>query len=1018
MAENKNDPSNLYDEEFMRKREEMFGAASAADEISSGREDEDDSFDEKDEDAFKEGGLFSKFKRSSKNKKKNKHHQEPEHEEKEGYDIFDLEIEPREKAAEKKEKTEAKKEKSSKTEISLEEMAARVLEEAFDSGEDDFDLENENKEVLLFFGDEAEKEEKAEKESFEAPEFFDEIEEASADISEEEKAEEKEAAEVQKDGEEAFEVTEADTAEEEKAEEAEEELSEAVESENSAEVNFSKEETAEEESEMFYIGEDLDDINALLESVGIMPLGSNDSKEKKEEGKKEASSASDEDDSDMKIAQPKKSGGVAAKADEKTRHFGSLKTKSASSAQGEKTEQLILEGYVDEEPFENTSEEEVEANLKSTRKRLIDNFRVLSKSTEDRTILEREGEGKADSSITENVEVAEGEGIFEAIDKAGKKVGAFLKKGERVVKSAQQKAKKEKKKEQIISVQALGKKAKDQSQKKVKQLIALVVLTALMILLGLLSKAYNPGGALDFLFGFGARTYSAINLVLMALCVVFSLDGFKKTVEAFKERYLDEGAGVFFITVCAAIQTLVALIGGLNEEKGFTLYTAFAGFSMICYQYGELSGLSLLQKNLKMIMRAGSLSGIQSVSNKADSAALGQGMDKKGEPNILYATDMNVPKNALSLSQSKVSDEKFYTFSSVAIILAGFVFSLVFSIVKKEASSFATVFAGFVCLCMPIARKVVITKLQEDVNFSLASHGGVVMGFDACDNVGKASAIALDCSDVFEAGVSKFRVVPGSKMAQSDAVVFAAATLKGTRCLLSGCFDDFIRESGIRLPEAEDVQYEERLGYSAWVAARKVLVGNREMLKAHSIECPSEEDEKRYSKGRPVLYVVVEGKIAATFIVNYAATAETRKSVQTFSKTGLVLMLNSAEPSLDEAFAAKKLGADITTVKIISSKGGEILTGYKNNPLIREDNGLLCSKKQKSLVQLANAAHNLCLAEKLALVLEIVGIILGVATLVFCAAMNVSAAFAVLTIIIMQSIWAVANYYVSKTRLK
>ena len=70
--------------------------------------------------------------------------------------------------------------------------------------------------------------------------------------------------------------------------------------------------------------------------------------------------------------------------------------------------------------------------------------------------------------------------------------------------------------------------------------------------------------------------------------------------------------------------------------------------------------------------------------------------------------------------------------------------------------------------------------------------------------------------------------VPKSRMALSDAVVYAAATLKNTGSLIENAFDDFLSESEISLPEAEDVTYEDRLGYSSWVAGRRVLVGNRQ----------------------------------------------------------------------------------------------------------------------------------------------------------------------------------------------
>ena len=37
MSDNRNDPSSLYDEDFMRKREAMFGENSESEDVDSGR---------------------------------------------------------------------------------------------------------------------------------------------------------------------------------------------------------------------------------------------------------------------------------------------------------------------------------------------------------------------------------------------------------------------------------------------------------------------------------------------------------------------------------------------------------------------------------------------------------------------------------------------------------------------------------------------------------------------------------------------------------------------------------------------------------------------------------------------------------------------------------------------------------------------------------------------------------------------------------------------------------------------
>lgn len=952
MADINNDPSMLYDEEFMRKREEMFKNASADADISSGR-DKEDLFEEEQQDVFDDsssdgskGGFFSRFRRKKKR---------DDDDDDDGYDIFDLgEIPEREKkpAEVKKEKEPSKKKE------------AKVSKKK----------KNKTKEDYI---------------SVSQPEEETVLKEATP-----------------------------------KAEPIPEEVLETVE-ETKTETEKVSASAAQEtvQSETDEEVKKIDDINALLESVGITPVIVDDS---------ETSQPKDEisfgtrriDESDIKAATGK------ADDESKTRHFSIGKNAEKESSQTEalpkKEEnpsgsgQIMLDGYADENTPVEENETDVEKRLKTTRKNLIDNFRVLAKDTDDSAILERQSSETFNPSITDSVKIHDGEDLFDAVEKVGKKKNSPFQRfaDKSSIKAFQQRTKKDRQKEQFISASALSKELKNKRNKTKKNVKILLVLSAVLVILSFLTAAYTPDGALQFLFGNGARVFTAINLVLLAGCVAVSFSRFKEAFETVKEFQADGNACLVITVLFVILQLVIALITGMYEETGILVYAPFAAFACLVSEYNEYLYLTKLSQSVSLMMRSGQLVGVESISNKADAAALAHGISDNGEPLIYYSADTSFPENLMSSSKSKTSDDKFFGVCGIAVIVFGIVFGVIMSVVNKSASLFAICFAGFVCLCMPNLRNIVLTKLSEKTNASLSSYGATVVSFDDCDEIGKANAVVIDAGDIFVSSVSKFRVVPGSRMAQSDAVVYAASTLKKTKSLLANCFDDFLEESGIKLPEAEDVKYEDRLGYSSWVAGRRVLVGNREMLIQHSISCPSKEEEDRYSKGRSVMYVAVEGIIAATFIVTFSVRGEVRKSVSGFNATGLVLMLNSADAWLNEDNASSKLGADKATIKITSTKGSEIIASYKNNPPHKDDCGLICSKKQKNVLPLVNAAHNLFSAEKLALLIYTVGTVLSFVFLLLFAILKASVSFTAVTCIVLQVLWAAASYYVGLTRIK
>ncbi len=691
-----------------------------------------------------------------------------------------------------------------------------------------------------------------------------------------------------------------------------------------------------------------------------------------------------------------------------TRLFSSKEKAGAKIKTGENGGQIILDGYKEDLP-ENVSEAEVEAKLKTRRKHFVDNFRVLAKPTQDKPILERVSQSAKARSLADSVVSEEGKGLFDAVDKANKDISEKI---------AKQAAQREKAKENSEKSKNLKKELKESVRKKGLRLKILIGITGFAILMSIITAAYNPGGILEFLFGNGARIYTAVNVVLFAAGAAVSFGIFKKAVSDLKDYKITSSVCISLINIFILIQAAVSLIIGTNEETGFSSYIAFGLFIMTAEMYSDIMRERTLFRNLSVLGRAKELVGLQKVDNKSDADALAKQISRNDYPVIYYSADINIPENPVEIFESGRLDGRFYSFFTLVVMVVSLVLSVTVSIIQKKPSIIAASFTGCLCLCVPVLARVVGEVLHSFRVSSIASFGGVIMGMEACEEIGQANAFVFDSQDIFEARVSKFRVVPKSLIALSDTVVFAAATLKNTRSLLADSFDEFLAEYKISLPEAENVQYEDGLGYSSWVAGRRVLVGNREMLIAHSIPCPDEEQEAKYSKKRSVMYVAVEGMIVATFIVSYNVRSEVRKSVSTFKNTGIIIMFCASDPCLSEATAAEKLGVDAASVKLVTSPGSEIISAYKVHDDDRVDNGILCSKEKKNILALTCAAHGLCSAKHISRIIFIIAAVINFALLAFCAFLGVSVSFTSVTIIILQCLWSVVSYYIGKSRLR
>lgn len=732
----------------------------------------------------------------------------------------------------------------------------------------------------------------------------------------------------------------------------------------------------------------LKNVNSLLESVGLSPI--------------------DNEADNAKTMRVPDSG--------KTKHFNLKKEKDSSGAEKiGRTRKLSLGGHEGEKKAGAVSDSEVERRLKKARQNLIENFRVLSNEDSDKAILEKEPTGKGGASIADFLEPKKGENLFDAVERAGdRKKGKNLL--EKTMRAAGQKMRLEKLKEELTSAKNERKTLRQQTRQQKKQLKIFLALFALSFVLYFMLCAHSSSGAFSFLFAGNGAAFVLLNVLLVLTGAFFSRgilkDGFGQVLKFRPQaEFFVSLSGVFTLLQCLSL-----LVFRPEDVSGYTVYTPFFFFSLLAFCASEYLRVECVRRDLAVLMRSKELSTLRTVENKNDADSLGYGISK-GEPRILYTADCDLPTDFERFSLSHTADEKLLFAVGVFALAASVAFAVFGAVRERSAWAFFSGFSGSFCLCVPVLFRLVssLVKLKNDK--TLSAYCAVAASADSAQSVAKANGIVVSADEIFEGRVSKFRTVPGVRIAQTDAVVFAASALKNTRSVIRDAFDPFLSEEGIRPPEAEDVQYEEKLGYACWVAGRRVLVGNREMLLAHSISAPTEEEEKAFSKGRNVMYVVVEGIIIAFFVVDYRVRGEVRKSVRDFNRTGLVLILDCGDPCLTQEQVSKKLMADIAAIKLASTKDSALISSLRANPALKEESGLACAKKDKNILLLIAAAHNLFEADRLSKIVMLAGLGFSFVLCVVCAVLKVSLAFNPVILVAFQLIWGAIAYMAGKTRI-
>lgn len=632
--------------------------------------------------------------------------------------------------------------------------------------------------------------------------------------------------------------------------------------------------------------------------------------------------------------------------------------------------------------------------LDKSKKSFMQNFRVLSKDKQDRPIYEYAPVGKAGKGLADSLKTKKGEDIFEAVEKAylNKDSIAQTKASDNSSLRAQRNLKGIEKGDQI----------KEELNKQMKKEKAVMLIYGILFALSLIMTVFFSSAAF----------YGKFSLCVSFVLFVLSFSAFKNSFKAIRTLEAVPETALCVMSFFVLLHNIIMLALGITGAT----YTICVIFACFMQSFSAFFKARNRLRSISMAVKSKSLSILQRIPVKNEAGTLSEGSDTEdNEPDIFYCAEAFLDTGVEEPVFDSTRENKYYVFSMSIVLLASLVIGLLCFVAQLTGMSFISALTATVCALLPVMYDPMSRLVHFNKGKELLKLGACISGREALRHIGSSDGFILDTKDVFVGEVSRFRKSAISNISQNDSAVFAALLLKEANSVLSPCFDEFLEQMKITLPEVENFQYEERLGYSAWVLDRKILVGNRQMLVNHSITVPSKEHEKAYGKGRFVMYVVIDGEITATFLANYKVLSSLKKYSRDFNKTGLVLMLSSKEAFLNEEIVAGKLSLDISSVKVLSSKATAVMEKYNSNLENQTPTGLLCSRKKRSIMHLIMGCYNLNACDKLILSILFIGQLLGIILLIASPILKMPVFLNPVVIVLLRLIWCgIINFVIER----
>lgn len=636
--------------------------------------------------------------------------------------------------------------------------------------------------------------------------------------------------------------------------------------------------------------------------------------------------------------------------------------------------QIMLDGFGEEEVIEKTTEEEAEAKLLEARKEVVKDF-------------------------IDNVSFKQD---IEDID------------SDEDIEQTEQRQKRYERRKNRIKREFFGPKDADavieeflhEKRKITARLVILSVICAVMAVISL--AAASGRGSFD-LFGGEGSVYIGAELFLLAVCCIINYKSFSETLKNFKPSF---DLAIVISAFVGALQATIAFGFTDYVESAVHLFTAAAVIPMIFKAAGELIVCRNDLENFMVLLNGeNSYYTVENIEDEDSAAEIARGL-MLGEPEIKYSSKIGFPSRFVELSRESDITPSVIRLSLLGVTAASLIIGIITLILQKDILIGISSFTGALLMGIPSAAGIISAASLAHANKKLRDDDTVINGYSAVENAVNSNGIIIDSADAFKSGGCNIEGIKlYHKMRIDEAILYTASVVIASGGVLSEIFDGVIEGKKELLLPVETLAYEEKLGCSCWIHNHRVLVGNKELLKHHNVELPEDGLEEKFRElGKNTLYLAIEGKIAAMFIVVYKADETTAHYVRALERDGVSILFRTSDANITENFLEHEFGLPKNVVKIINPVAGEMFTKIKNEEKEQSDALIVHDGRAVTMLKALHLAFGVTQYVNASRTVQAVAAVIGILLVACLSFMSAISQISVWQIILYQLVWGTVLY--------
>ncbi len=538
---------------------------------------------------------------------------------------------------------------------------------------------------------------------------------------------------------------------------------------------------------------------------------------------------------------------------------------------------------------------------------------------------------------------------------------------------------------------------------------ARVLALAFMSIFSIAMGFSTNSGAGNLSFGTVSLSISSfliINLIILllsaALCHDIIISG---VLGIYKHLSVDTLA--LFALFGALFQNIIGLIFSQQfSQMGLTLFAPAAVLVLFFNCTGKLLHINAVRGNFEIVSKSYEHSAAFAVKNKQLTNLVCTGF-KERNPSLLVSRPTSLMRGFMRHSfSSTISDVYARKFSIILLIMAVASGALAF-LSSLDALYIISAFSATLCIGAPISCTLVYALPALKMQRSSKKFGAAIPGSSAIQSLGLCNTVLLRSRDLFPSSNVILHTIKPFDGKRIDLAVLYAASIVYENCeTLADTFLNIVDNDVNALFEVTHAEVEFNLGVTGYVDGKKIIFGNRDMMRRYQIELPSLEYERAFTDGgkNRAIYLAVNGELYSVFSLSYEANKTAASALKILTNSGINALIYSNDFNVSANLITKTYNISPQMIKILSQSEKELLTSQTE--YIPESDGYMIHKNTvRSFIGGLRAASKAAQREKLANTVEFAGVLVALILALILSFAGVLVSLSLYFVLIYQLAW-------------